>query len=176
MGTIEITTWRGDICDATTDAVVNAANSGLRPGSGVCGAIYQAAGLLRLKAATDRIGHCPVGDARLTEGFNMTSGEHRRWIVHAVGPDVSRGMRPGAEDELAGAYRRSVEEADRVGARSIAFPSISTGVYGFDPDLATQIAVRTLRALSPEHVVRAELVAYGTEQLRRNERVLAAAD
>lgn len=169
----ELVAWQGDICTAETDAIVNAANSRLRPGSGVCGAIYAAAGLERLRAATDMIGGCPVGDARATDGFGLTDGSRRRWIVHAVGPDVRDGMRPGAEEELAAAYRRSVEVADGLGATSIAFPSISTGVYGFDPDLATVTAVAALRALRPDHVRRVELVAFDEAQLRRYERALA---
>ncbi|MFM7069141.1 MAG: macro domain-containing protein [Actinomycetes bacterium] len=173
MGTLEITTWKGDITTASTDAIVNAANSGLNCGAGVCGAIFEAAGALQLQAACDRLGRCPTGDAAITEGFRLTDGDARKWIIHAVGP-VWRDGNSGEAEQLANAYRRAVEVADSVGAASVAFPAISTGIYGYDPEAATVIAVTTLRSLSPTTVQRVELVAFNDAQLDRNRRAIAA--
>ena len=131
----------GDITAEPTDAVVNAANTGLARGAGVCGAIFAAAGP-GLAEACAELGGCPTGDARATPGFALPA----RWIVHAVGP-VWHGRRPTARPScLASAYRRSLEVADDLGARSIAFPAISTGIYGYPLEPATAIAVATCRA------------------------------
>jgi O-acetyl-ADP-ribose deacetylase (regulator of RNase III) len=151
---MDIDLWQGDITELAVDAIVNAANTRLAAGSGVCGAIHDAAGpALAVECA--RIGRCPTGDARATQGYDLPA----RWVVHAVGP-VWDG---GGFDEvelLASAYRRSVEVADELGATSIAFPSISTGIYGFPADLAARTAVDTLRSLQPTHVARCVLVAF----------------
>jgi O-acetyl-ADP-ribose deacetylase len=131
---------QGDITVETVDAIVNAANSGLTRGGGVCGAIFAAAGP-ELDDACQAIGGCTTGDAVATPGFRLPA----RWIIHAVGP-VWHGGTEGEPDLLASAYRRSLEVADEVGARSIAFPAISTGIYGYPLDQATEIAVRVARA------------------------------
>jgi O-acetyl-ADP-ribose deacetylase len=138
---MEIRVWRGDITTLAVDAIVNAANDGLRRGGGVCGAIFAAAGP-RLDEACDAIGHCATGDAVVTAGFDLPA----RFVVHAVGP-VWHGGTHGEPDLLASCYRRSVEVAAAAGARSIAFPAISTGIYGYPPDAAAQVAVSTLRSL-----------------------------
>ena len=130
---------RGDITRETVDAVVNAANTGLVRGGGVCGAIFAAAGP-DLDDACAVVAPCPTGEARVTPGFGLAA----RWIVHAVGP-VWRG---GDRDEpalLASAYRHALAAADSVGARSIAFPAISTGIFGYPLDAATEIAVAAVR-------------------------------
>ncbi len=135
-------TMRVVVADITTldvDAVVNAANQKLAGGGGVDGAIHRAAGRARLQEACRAIGGCPTGDAVVTDGFDLPA----RWIVHAVGPRWKGGDR-GEADLLASAYRRSLEEARRVGATSIAFPAISTGIYGFPADRAAAIAVATV--------------------------------
>ena len=106
----------------TRDAIVNAANSELAHGGGVCGAIHAAAGP-ELARACARLGACPPGDARLTPGFNLRA----RFVIHAVGP-IWRGGGAGEADLLASAYRRSLELARAEGLRSIAFPAISTGI------------------------------------------------
>jgi O-acetyl-ADP-ribose deacetylase (regulator of RNase III) len=135
----------GDITALEVDAIVNAANERLVPGGGVCGAIHRAAGPELAKACA-AIGHCPTGDARLTPGFGLKA----RFVVHAVGP-VWHG---GDADEaalLASAYRRSCEVAAEAGARSLGFPAISTGIYGFPPDRAAPVAVRAVaRALADD--------------------------
>ena len=129
---------QGDITAETVDAIVNAANSSLARGGGVCGAIFAAAGP-ELDGACRALGGCPTGDAVVTPGFALRA----RWIVHAVGP-VWRG---GNDDEpalLASAYRRSLDVASDAGATSIAFPAISTGIYGYPLAPATEIAVTTV--------------------------------
>lgn len=138
MARIEVVV--GDITRETTDAIVNAANDRLAPGGGVCGAIHRAAGP-ELARACAEIGGCPTGDAVVTPGFDLPS----IWVVHAVGP-VWHGGDAGEPDLLASAYRRSLEVAAETGARSIAFPAISTGIFGYPLRAATEIAVATLRA------------------------------
>jgi O-acetyl-ADP-ribose deacetylase (regulator of RNase III) len=139
-------TLEAEIADITTlevDAIVNAANTELLPGGGVCGAIHRAAGP-RLAAACAKVAPCPTGEARLTPGFNLPA----RFVVHAVGP-VWRGGQAGEAALLAGAYRSSLELADAEGLRSLAFPSISTGIYGYPLRAATQVAVATTREFAP---------------------------
>ena len=131
----------GDITAEQVDAVVNAANSGLRGGGGVDGAIHRAAGYERLRAACRALGGCPPGEAVVTPGFAL----HALYIIHTVGP-VWRGGREGEPETLAGCYRRSLAVADEVGAASVAFPAISTGVYGYPPELAAAVAVTTVGA------------------------------
>ena len=128
-----------DITILEVDAIVNAANSELAPGGGVCGAIHAAAGP-ELARACARLGACPPGDARLTPGFNLRA----RFVIHAVGP-IWRGGGAGEADLLASAYRRSLELARAEGLRSIAFPAISTGIYGYPLREATHVAVTTAR-------------------------------
>ena len=144
---------QGDITALEVDAVVNAANEALRAGSGVCGAIFAGAGP-GLAEACDAIGHCPTGDAVLTPGFALPA----RWIVHTVGP-VWHGGDRGEPELLGSCYRRSLEVAAGAGATSIAFPAISTGVFGYPPEGAAAIAVTTV-ADPPAPIDRVVLVAF----------------
>lgn len=161
-----------DITTLAVDAIVNAANPELAPGGGVCGAIHRAAGP-DLAAACARLRPCPVGDARLTPGFRLPA----RFVIHAVGP-VWRGGAQGEPALLASAYRAALDIARREGVRSIAFPAISTGIYGYPLGDATHVAVETVRksltdpAGSVEEVIfacfnDAALDAYAAEGIRR---------
>jgi O-acetyl-ADP-ribose deacetylase (regulator of RNase III) len=145
----------GDITRERVDAIVNAANEGLRRGAGVCGAIFAAAGP-ELDDACAAIGHCATGDAVITPGFGLPA----RFVVHTVGP-VWHGGDRGEPQLLASCYRRSLEVAAAAGARSIAFPAISTGIFGFPKDLAARIAIATLREHGDDLDVR--LVAFDDE-------------
>jgi O-acetyl-ADP-ribose deacetylase (regulator of RNase III) len=129
----------GDITTLDVDAIVNAANEQLRPGGGVCGAIHRAAGR-NLREACAKIGHCKTGDAVCTDGFDLKAG----YVIHTVGP-VWHGGQQNEDALLASCYRTALKIAKQIGAGSIAFPAISTGIYGFPLDRATGIAVATVR-------------------------------
>lgn len=129
-----------DITRLDVDAIVNAANEALAPGGGVCGAIHRAAGP-ELAAACAALPRCPTGEARITPGFRLRA----RHVIHAVGP-VWHGGTAGEAELLASCYRASLALARAHGLRSIAFPAISTGIYGYPAGPATRIAVETCRA------------------------------
>jgi O-acetyl-ADP-ribose deacetylase (regulator of RNase III) len=162
-----ITATRGDITRLDVDAIVNAANSALAGGGGVDGAIHRAAGRAELAAACTELGGCATGDAKATPGFRLPA----RWIIHTVGP-VWRGGQHGEAGLLASCYRRSLEVAAGLGAKSVAFPAISTGIYGFPREQAARIAVDALRDV-PEGVEQVILVAFDTETLGLYEHLLA---
>jgi O-acetyl-ADP-ribose deacetylase (regulator of RNase III) len=150
---------QGDITSERVDAIVNAANSSLLGGGGVDGAIHRAAGP-ELLAACRPLGGCPVGEARATAGFELPA----RWVIHTVGP-VWRGGGRGEPALLASCYRASLDVAQDLGARSLAFPAISTGAYGYPPEAAARVAVETLRAAVTE-VELVRLVAFDQRTLR----------
>jgi O-acetyl-ADP-ribose deacetylase (regulator of RNase III) len=131
---------RGDITTLEVDAIVNAANTSLSGGGGVDGAIHQAAGRAQLQEACAALGGCNPGDAKATQGFILPA----RFVIHTVGP-VWRGGFRGEGEVLASCYRRSLEVADEIGAKSVAFPAISTGAFGYPPDEAARVAVDTVR-------------------------------
>ncbi len=148
------------------DAVVNAANEHLARGSGVCGAIFRAAGAAQLTEACDAIGHCATGDAVVTPGFGLSAP----WIIHTVGPRWIDGNH-GEAELLASCYQRALEVADEVGARSVAFPPISTGIFGVPAELGGRIAVEAIRSAATD-VDRVLLVAYDDEWATRWTRLL----
>jgi O-acetyl-ADP-ribose deacetylase (regulator of RNase III) len=128
-----------DITTLALDAIVNAANADLAPGGGVCGAIHRAAGP-ELARACLQIGRCPTGEARMTPGFRLPA----RFVIHAVGP-VWHGGTSGESALLASAYRSALQLAKAHRIESIAFPAISTGIYGYPLELATATALDTVR-------------------------------
>lgn len=142
---------RNDLVCMETDAIVNAANTSLAPGGGVCGAIFQAAGYARLDAACRALGHCAVGDAVVTPGFALKA----RYVIHTVGPIWQGGGQHEAQ-LLQSCYRRSLELAVQQGCASVAFPLISAGIYGYPKADALRIAVQTIAAFLLEQ----ELVVY----------------
>ena len=156
----------GDITIERVDAVVNAANRQLRGGGGVDGAIHRAAGADRLQAACRAIGECPPGQAVVTDGFDLPA----RFIIHTVGP-VWRGGTEGEPETLAACYRNSLAVADQMAAHSVAFPAISTGVYGYPPEEAAAIAVTTVGAAVTDVVV-VRFVAFDDATLGHYRRLL----
>ena len=137
--TMHVEAVQGDITGESLDAIVNAANEQLAPGGGVCGAIH-AAGGPSIAEECRRIGTCPTGGAVATTAGALPA----RFVIHAVGP-VWRGGDRGEAELLASAYVSALDEAVRIGARSIAFPAISTGIYGYPLGAATAVAVETVR-------------------------------
>jgi|GEM_PF-70629 Predicted phosphatase homologous to the C-terminal domain of histone macroH2A1 len=149
---------KADITTLPVDAIVNAANESLLGGGGVDGAIHRAAGPGLLEACR-KLGGCATGDAKPTPGFKLPA----RWVIHTVGP-VWKGGEHGEADLLASAYRRSLEEADKLGAHTVAFPAISTGVYHYPAAQAAPIAVRVITAFLEAHpYMHVTLVAFSAD-------------
>ncbi len=136
---------QGDITNEETDAIVNAANSGLRGGGGVDGAIHRAGGP-QIMEECRKIGRCPTGNAVITSGGRLKV----KYVIHAVGP-VYHGGGKGEAGLLAGAYQNSLERASEKGIRSVSFPSLSTGAYGYPFDEAAPIALETVIAYMKQH-------------------------
>jgi len=159
---------RGDITTLDVDAVVNAANSTLMGGGGVDGAIHFAAGPELLEECR-RLGGCPTGEARLTRGYRLPA----RWIIHTVGP-VWKGGTRGEPALLASCYENSLRMAVDNQLRSIAFPAISTGAYAFPLQLATEVAIRSIRQFIGDRETIDEVVfcCYSREDFATYKRLL----
>jgi O-acetyl-ADP-ribose deacetylase (regulator of RNase III) len=134
----------GDLTEQSVDAIVNAANTSLLGGGGVDGAIHRAGGP-EILAECRLLGGCDTGDAKATTAGRLPA----RWVIHAVGP-VWRGGEAGEDELLASAHRRSLEVARDLGARTIAFPAISCGIYGYPPELAAPVAIGAARPFDAE--------------------------
>lgn len=146
----------GDITAEDVDAVVNAANHTLLGGGGVDGAIHRAAGS-ELVEYCRTLGGCETGQAKITPGFDLTA----RWVIHTVGP-VWHGGSHGEPELLASCYRESLARADEVEAETVAFPAISTGVFGYPIEAAAAIAIETIRSAST-NVSEVRFVAFNQE-------------
>jgi O-acetyl-ADP-ribose deacetylase (regulator of RNase III) len=157
----------GDITKQEVDAIVNAANTSLLGGGGVDGAIHRAAGP-ELLEETRKIGGCPTGEARVSKGYRLPA----RWVIHTVGP-VWAGGHKNEEKLLANCYRNSLREAVRIGAKAIAFPGISTGVYGFPLKRATEIAQGETRKFleTDETLEKVVFVCFGEKALKTYQEV-----
>ena len=156
-----------DITTLDVDAIVNAANNALSPGGGVCGAIHRAAGP-ELSDACAEVAPCPTGEVRITPGFELAA----RWVLHAAGP-VWRGGTHGEERQLASCYRAAIAKADAEELESVAFPAISTGIYGFPLERAARIALREIAAslAATKHVRRVICTCFDADTLATYESV-----
>jgi O-acetyl-ADP-ribose deacetylase (regulator of RNase III) len=161
---------RGDITDQTVDAIVNAANSSLLGGGGVDGAIHRAGGP-EIVAESRLLGGCDTGDAKATTAGRLSA----RYVIHTVGP-VWRGGDTGEAELLASCHRRALEVAAELGCTSIAFPAISTGVYGYPVELAAPIAVAAAREAECPPVELVRFVLFGRDHLEAFERALTEAN
>ncbi|MCQ2522162.1 MAG: macro domain-containing protein [Lachnospiraceae bacterium] len=144
----KVTIVKGDITRLKVDAVVNAANSRLQAGGGVCGAIFRAAGYGELQDACDKIGVCPTGSAVITEAFHLDA----KYIIHAVGP-IYQGGKHGEKVALYGAYKKALQLALENHCASIAFPLISAGIYGYPKEEAWEVAKKACEDFLQENVM-----------------------
>lgn len=163
---------RGDVTREDVDAIVNAANSSLLGGGGVDGAIHRAAGP-ELVAECATLGGCPTGEARMTKGYRLPA----RHVIHTVGP-VWRGGTAGEDEALASCFRESLRLAEEAGLASVAFPSISTGIYGFPVERASRIAVREVRSFlaTARSVSLVKLVTFSERDLEAYRRAAAGGE
>lgn len=155
---MEIEIKRGSVVYADADAIVNAANKWLERGGGVCGAIFEAAGVEQLTKECNKLAPCEVGAAAITKGYNLKA----KYIIHAVGPIYS-GRAEDAE-LLAAAYQSSLFLADNFGCKSIAFCCISTGIYGYPLEEATKIAIDEVKLYQPKNLEKVYFYCYTDEE------------
>ncbi len=163
---------QGDITRIQADAIVNAANPQLQMGGGVCGAIFMAAGPQKLQAACDKLAPIHTGEAVITPGFALPA----RFVIHTAGPVYSRQSPDESERLLASAYRSSLKLAFEHGCHSIAFPLISSGIYGYPRRDALEIATRTIRGFLETHDMDVKLVIFNRSDVQIPARTLSAVD
>ena len=158
----------GDITKEATEAIVNAANSGLRGGGGVDGAIHRAGGL-QIMEECRKIGGCPTGNAVITSGGRLKS----KYVIHAVGP-IYHGGEKGEAELLASAYQNSLKRASENRIRSVSFPSLSTGAYGYPFDQAAPVALKTVIEYLKKHdeIGQVRFVLFGADAYRAYESAL----
>ena len=159
---------RNDIVKMQVDAVVNAANSALMAGGGVCGAIFSAAGYDEMEHACRSIGHCDVGSAVITPGFGLPA----RYVIHAVGP-IWRGGGQNEAALLKSCYTSSLNLALEYGCQSIAFPLISSGIYGYPKEEAFRIAVTAIQEFLMDHEMQVYLIVFGRSSVALGEKLFA---
>ena len=162
---------RNDITKLSVDAIVNAANTSLRMGGGVCGAIFNAAGADRLQAACDNFAPIQTGEAVITPGFDLPA----KYIIHTAGP-VYRGGNQGEESLLRSCYMNSLDLAVKYDCESIAFPLISSGIYGYPKADALSVATGSIRDFISEHDIGVSLVVFDKEALAVSEELLGAVE
>ncbi len=160
---------RNDITKMEVDVIVNAANAQLQMGGGVCGAIFQAAGAGPLQAACDSIGGCSVGDAVITDAFLLPA----KRVIHAVGP-IWRGGSQNEEQLLRNCYQNALQLAISEGHESIAFPLISSGIYGYPKDQALQIAISTISSFLLKHEILVYLVVFDRSAFTLSEKLFSS--
>lgn len=165
MNSIEIR--QTDITELDTDAIVNAANRNLHEGGGVCGAIFAKAGSSELTKACSEIGVCPTGSAVITPGFNLPA----KYIIHAVGP-IWHGGNENEENLLYSAYTESLKLAEENGCRSIAFPLISSGIYGYPKRDAWKVAIKACRDYCKNHEMKIIIAVLSDRSKELGESVL----
>ena len=160
-----ISVIEGDITKQAVEAIVNAANTALLPGGGVCGAIHRAAGP-ELADECLMLGGCATGEAKITQGYNLPA----RWVIHTVGPVWYDGN-SGEDELLARCYRSCLDLAERHALKTIAFPSISTGIYGFPMERAARIAVTEIKSFLERNATleKVLLVCFGEQALHCHE-------
>lgn len=159
---------RNDITKMKVDAVVNAANTALKMGGGVCGAIFSAAGARELQAACDEIGSCRVGQAVITPGFNLPA----RYIIHTVGP-IWQGGHANEAKLLHNCYINSLNLALKHKCQPIAFPLISSGIYGYPKEQALQVAISAIREFLQDNELNVYLVLFDKEAYTLGEKLIA---
>lgn len=157
---------RNDIVKMKTDAIVNAANTSLQMGGGVCGSIFKAAGPKELQDACDKIGRCDVGQAVITPGYDL----HAKYIIHTVGP-IWRGGNQGEEKLLYDSYKNSLDLALENNLKSIAFPLISAGIYGYPQEQALRVAISAISDFLFQHEMEVYLVVYGKNTVILSEKI-----
>lgn len=160
---------RNDITKMDVDVIVNAANSALKMGGGVCGAIFNAAGAEKLQAECDKIGGCNVGKAVITKGYNLPA----KYIIHTVGP-IWNGGNNNEEKLLANCYKNTLNLAKDKNLESIAFPLISSGIYGYPKDKAFKVAIATIQEFLIENEMMIYMIVYDKKALEISEKLFSS--